>query len=108
MTPPNQPTYDLSLIQKKILRRFEHTISHTAASDARALGFGEDQIRQCVCGLDPSMFYKTMPATEEAGLSQDVYRAHYQEYDLYVKVQIDQHDRARVVSFKERKAPWTR
>jgi Motility quorum-sensing regulator, toxin of MqsA len=93
------PTYDLEDIKAKIRIRY-YIISHTAGADAIALGFDERDVIDCVLGTSQSEFYKTMASTEKSGLMQDFYRTSFDRIPIYLKLQLDRHSRAVVISFK--------
>lgn len=97
------PTYDLEEVQRLVgqgsISRF---ISDAAREGAGSLDLGESLIVEAILMLSPSNFYKTMESERMPGLWQDVYHLTYREKDLYIKVQIDAHGRAVVISFKKR------
>lgn len=66
------------------------------------MGWGRDEILQCVQQLTRSDFYKSMTSHHNSQLWQDVYRPIFKGKDLYVKVQILPGEQSIVISFKER------
>jgi len=101
------PTYDLEEVQRLVgqgpISRF---ISNTAREGAAGLDLSETVIVEAILLLSPSNFYKTMESERTPGLWQDVYHLTYRDgdvyFNLYIKVQIDHHGRAAVISFKKR------
>ena len=61
---------------------------------ARNLGWGRDEILQCVQRLTRSDFYKSMTSYHNLRLRQDVYRPIFKGKDLYVKVKSCQGNKA--------------
>lgn len=94
-----KPTYPLAAI-KGLFRQGDWVLTVSAEDTVVELGFDEEDVFDCVVNfLEESHFYKTMESKKKQGLMQDVYYITYQEYRLYVKLQINV--KAVVVSFKE-------
>lgn len=97
------PTYDLALLQAKVLDG-QYVVTRKARTSAADLGIRTGEIVRCVLQLTPTDFYKSMPA--ERGptprLWQDVYHPAFAGRTLYVKLQISATDAAVVISFKAR------
>lgn len=97
-----RPTYDLEEFQILVgTGRFR--IEVIAANGAGILHMDEDDIVECVLGLDAGDFHKTMPSRTVSGLMQDVYRTTYCGVAIYTKLQImpTQSGLAAIISFKK-------
>jgi motility quorum-sensing regulator / GCU-specific mRNA interferase toxin len=102
MSVPPTPTYQLSQI-KLLIRELKFSITGTAADEAWALGYEEDDIVKCVLALEPSELHKTMESERIPGLWQDVYRTKLDGKVIYLKLQIEQkYGHAVVIQFKEK------
>jgi motility quorum-sensing regulator / GCU-specific mRNA interferase toxin len=100
----NAPHYALERIKDLVLLGRRH-ITATAANGAAELGFDEDDIENCVQGLSPQDFHKTMPSETRPGTWQDVYRATWSGVPVYVKLQLagrSEKEQAVVISFKRK------
>ncbi len=93
------PTYSLDVIHAAI-RLGRYLITRRAADDAAGLQLDEDDIKECVLGLSPQDFYKTMASRRIEGLWQDVYRCRYVGMPIYTKVQLSHVGQAVVISVK--------
>ena len=92
-------SYPLAEI-KRLIANEEFWITRVALDGALALGFDDQDIRECICDyLEGTHFYKTMVATKKAGFMQDVYRITYETVAVYLKVQIVDGN-AIIISFK--------
>ena len=89
MNPPTQSTHDLVAIKAKVAVGFVH-YRMQAVRSAAELEFSRQDIDQCIQGLTPADFYKTMPSRvpKWAGCWQDVYKPTYWGVELYVKIQL--------------------
>lgn len=99
MPPGRIPSYSLEAI-KATVGRGRYFITRRAGTDAAALLFDEDDIKDCVLGLRERDFYKTMPSRSIEGLYQDVYRCRHRGLAIYAKLQITDAGCAVVMSFK--------
>lgn len=99
------PCYNLDHI-KQLIGAGQYRITVSALQDALAMGFGAEDICDCVLiWLDGSHFYKSMPAERIPGLWQDVYKLAYRERHVYLKLQIGFTDQSVIISFKEDESP---
>jgi motility quorum-sensing regulator/GCU-specific mRNA interferase toxin len=99
----SQPTPRYDLLQVKLLiRQGRYEITATAAWEAMALGFDEDDILECVCGLTPQLLHKSMPSEKRAGMWQDVYRVKLGRRTIYLKLQMEDEELVVVIQFKEK------
>jgi len=95
-----KPTYPLTLV-KGLINDGSWVLTAVAEDDAMALGFDQDDVRDCICNhLSETHFYKTMPSEKNPKLMQDVYHITYENQPLYVKLQVNLN--AVVISFKAR------
>lgn len=96
------PTYDLAEVQRLVGQGpISCKITTAAASGARELGLVPADIITAVLALSPADFHKSMPATTQPGLWQDVYRHRYGATTLYIKVQVSFDGFAIVIQCKE-------
>jgi motility quorum-sensing regulator/GCU-specific mRNA interferase toxin len=95
------PTYPLDEIQACILAGRKR-VTQIAREQGNRIRFDEPMILECVLGLTPQDFHKTMPSRRFPGTWQDVYRPTFESEKLYVKVQLDPVRGAVVISFKRR------
>lgn len=98
------PRYPLGRVQTLVARN-RYLLTGSARRGAGELGFDESDIVDCVAGLLPEQFYKSMQSQRRMGTWQDVYRPSLDGIPLYVKVQIvgmDPTDLTVVISFKRR------
>lgn len=87
MTSLMSPTYQLAQMQDKV--RIGHfQIMKPAQEGAAELGLDEESIKECVCGLTPKDFYKTMPSKKVAGSFQDVYKTEFCGLPIYTKLSL--------------------
>lgn len=96
------PTYELAEIRSLIAGGF-YWITKSAMDGAFALGFDDQDIRDCVGLLNETHFHKTMPSQKMVGLMQDVYGITYEQKPIYLKIQIRKARKdvcAVVISFK--------
>jgi hypothetical protein len=88
------------------MRRSSYRITGSSWQGARALRFDMQDIVDCVLELGEADFHKSMPSTSYPGRWQDVYRTHYLDEDVYLKLQVvhlaDDAEVVVIVSFKER------
>ena len=94
------PFYSLDEIKALVVQGSYH-VTGKARQDALEIGFGAEEVRDCVLALDESHFYKYMPAEKVTGLYQDVYKIRYESVRVYLKLQINFDRNAVVISFKE-------
>ena len=96
------PRYSLDRVQR-LVTADRYRVTDSARRGAMKLGLDESDIVECVAGLLPGHFYKTMESQRSAGTWQDVYRPSLSGITLYVKVQIvgaDPTDLTVIISFK--------
>lgn len=94
------PEYSLSRI-KDLIRGDEYRISDTAAEDAaKQLGFGEQEILECVLGLRRGRDH-SRSFVDKYSLVQDEYRTNHLGESVFIKVRVNCNDRAVVISCKE-------
>ena len=97
-----KPTFDLNTVKKLVKNPATRIITRQAFKDAATLGWGEEDIVECISQLARQDFQKSMTTYVNPRLWQDVYRPIYKEVPLYVKVQIDPAEATAIVSsFKE-------
>lgn len=104
---PNEkrkPHYSLKQLHALVLDSTTRRITFSSRDGATALGWSETEIVQCVLGLVPQDFYKSMTTYYNTKLWQDVYRPVFHRVDLYVKLQISPEGQGVVISFKERRS----
>ena len=94
------PRYNLADIRTLVLEGRYH-ITLQARQDALDLDFDSEGVRQCVLALNPTHFYKSMPAEKVPGLWQDVYKVTFEDIRVYLKLQINFDNNAIIISFKE-------
>lgn len=99
------PAHPLEHVQR-LVQRSSYRITGTSWEGARALGFDMQDIVDCVLELSEADFHKSMPSTSYPGRWQDVYRTHYLDEDVYLKLQVvrvaDGAEVVVIVPFKER------
>jgi len=99
------PTHPLEHVHRLILGS-SYRITGSSWEGARALGFDMQDIVDCVLALSEADFHKSMPSTSYPDRWQDVYRTHYLDVDVYLKLQVvrvaDDGEVVVIVSFKER------
>jgi motility quorum-sensing regulator/GCU-specific mRNA interferase toxin len=91
--------YALAIIQDAIKQTSLRRITASAMQGAFALGMDEQDIVEAVCSLKSKDLHKSMTVNLDNTIWQDVYKAKYKEFELYIKLQLV--DKAIVVSFKE-------
>lgn len=101
MSPPAQPSYDLATVKALIQDPKSYVLAQSALDGAWKLEMDRYDIVECVLQLQPSDFFKTMPAERMPSLMQDVYKPTYLGVKMYVKVQITAGAMLVVISFKE-------
>lgn len=98
-----EPHHDLSWIKHKISSGPDsYYLTKSARDGVLALGLDVSDVCECVEGLTPACFHKTMESDRMPGLWQDVYRTTYQGVEIYLKLQIAPAGQAVVISFKQR------
>lgn len=98
------PRYPLDAIKRGIARGC-YAITRSAAQGAAELYLDEDDILNCILGLQESHFFKTMASVRRPGMGQDVYRSRYAGFAVYLKLQVNREGWAVVVSFKQDENP---
>ncbi len=100
---PRGPTYPLAEIQR-LFERDQWVAKRGASRRAVELQYTRYDICDCILGIEPDDFHKTMSDCRNPDLWQDVYRARYEHGEhldeLYVKLQISQRGTAVLISFK--------
>jgi MqsR (Motility quorum-sensing regulator) toxin of toxin-antitoxin system len=93
-------TYPLKTI-KELMGKGAWFATIYARNTALAMGFDEEDICDCIMNhLEDSHFYQTKPAEKAAGLMQDYYRITYEQWPIFLKLQINLEQKVVVVSFK--------
>lgn len=100
MTEKRRPHYTLTEVKRFIRRVESRRITRSALDGAAVLGLTDEDVVACVLDLMSVDFYKSMTATVDRTLWQDVYRPRYAGVPLYVKIQIVGGKTAVVISFK--------
>jgi hypothetical protein len=95
------PTYDLERV-KSLVRTGRYSPTSDVLTSLIVLKLDEDDLVACILGLEPAVFYKSMPSKKMIGTWQDVYRPTYQGRRLYVKVRISDDARTIVIQLKRR------
>ena len=99
MKPESAPTYSLQVIQTAV-RKGHYWVTRTAAQGAGDLYLDEEDIKDCVLGLEGRDFYKTLPSHRHKGMFQDVYKCRYCGFAIYLKLQLSVQGAGVVISFK--------
>jgi hypothetical protein len=94
------PHHDLEHV-KLLVRSGRWTINLTPAQHARAMEMDDDDVTECLLGLQAEDYYKSMPSEHDPCIWQDVYRPSFQGRQLYVKFQCDE-GTVFVASFKKK------
>lgn len=104
VTDYSSPAYSLSDVIAKAQVGYVH-FRKQALDGAAELEFSPQDITDCITGLAPSNFFKSMDAKNPAwaGCRQDVYKTQHLGKEVYVKFQYwpSKTKRLFVVSFKE-------
>jgi hypothetical protein len=99
---PN-PAYPLSDVIAKAQVRYIR-FREEALNGAAELEFSPQDITDCITGLSPGDFFKSMDAKNPvwAGCRQDVYKTRHLEKEIYVKFQYwpNKTERLFIISFK--------
>jgi motility quorum-sensing regulator/GCU-specific mRNA interferase toxin len=95
----NTPTYSLDKIQQEALEGNLY-ITKTATLDASYIDMSNEDIVDVVTHLSDKDFYKSMESEKNSLLWQDVYHYKFDDFTLYIKLQIK--GKAVVISFKEK------
>ena len=96
-----KPHYPLDLV-KSLVKEGSYRVTRSAR-DTAITDFGMvelTEIAQCVLGMTPDDFYKSMTSIHDARLWHDVYRPMIAGINAYVKVQIVDATTV-VISFKQ-------
>lgn len=97
-----RPTYSLIAIKRAVAARGVAVFTRSALVGMQEAGLTTNEAQVIIAGIDPVMFYKTMPSEQTPGEWQDVYRVPGVGYpDLYVKFTLRQNGKI-VISFKPR------
>lgn len=81
-----------------MIRGGNYHITGSALQGAFSIGLNEEDIITTVLSLDCVDLYKTMQSRAVPGLWQDVYHTGYKDYQLYIKLQIN--NKAIIISCK--------
>ncbi|MBI5440009.1 MAG: type II toxin-antitoxin system MqsR family toxin [Deltaproteobacteria bacterium] len=96
-----RPHYRLPEIQTVVADPASRPFTRTAIEGGRAMGLTETQMREVVCGLTPSSFYKAMTTEHDSTLWQDVYHAQiFTGETAYIKITGYADGRPPVIQFK--------
>ncbi len=96
-----RPTYDLLAFQAAVAAD-KASVTRTAMRDARALGFGYEDMKSAIACLDRTHFHKSMTSFADHRMWQDVYHLPYEGLTLYVKYTADVLTEFSLLSFKEK------
>ena len=96
-----KPTHGLEEVKRRVAGG-AFVITLQARRDAYRLGLDAQDVRECILGLSAGEFRKSMRSRAVPELQQDVYETLYDEFELYVKLQMRRHGPVVVVSFKLR------
>jgi motility quorum-sensing regulator/GCU-specific mRNA interferase toxin len=102
MTEKRKPTYDLEAFKTVFASVERLTVTGTALRSAAALGFGRAEIVAIIQTMKRAHFYKSMTASADPRLWQDVYHVPSQTGVLYVKFTADAVTEFLLLSFKEK------
>lgn len=94
-------TYDLPTVQAAIAARGVGCFTRSALDGIREMGLTSAEALAVLAALNVGHFYKTMPAVNNPGLFQDVYRAPTPAGQAYVKLMHDPANARICISFKE-------
>lgn len=94
-------TYDLPTAQAAIAARGVRCFTGSALDGIRQMGLTTTDALAVLAGLNQGHFYKTMPANNNPGLFQDVYRASTPTVEAYIKLMHDPANARICISFKE-------
>lgn len=101
-----RPFHSLGSIQQA-MSEGRYQVTNAAARGAARLRFGESDIVECICDLQEGKnFYKSL--VDKFSLNQDVYKASHLGHQVYLKVRLNRHDEAVVISFKHDESPDSR
>ena len=85
MTPSEAPSHDLETAKSLLRLRRYKVVNMQVVSDLMKLGMDEVDLVNCVLGLTPSDFHKTMESTRRPGTMLDVYRPYLGKTRIYLK-----------------------
>ncbi len=102
MTEKRKPTYDLDAIKAAFANVSTFNATTTALKNAAALGFGRTEIVAIIQNTQRSHFYKSMTASANYRIWQDVYHVPSSLGTLYVKFTVDTITDFLLLSFKEK------
>src|SRR4051794_38064199 len=99
----SKSSYDLADVKEKVRVGFIHYWP-SSLDGLGELEWDRTDMHECVLALEPSDFYKTMPAKRRPwlGCMQDVYRPTYLGIWLYLKFQLFPGKRLHILSFKRK------
>ena len=102
MIDKRKPTYDLEAFKKAFHSVEKLAITGTALRSAAALGFGRAEIVATIQTMQRGHFYKSMTASADPRLWQDVYHVPSPCGVLYIKFTADVITEFLLLSFKEK------
>lgn len=96
------PTYDLNSIKEAFDCPENLVMTSSAKRGQIELGFSDHDVVAAIQALTAKDFYKSMPPAHENFVAwQDVYKTFFNDFDLYIKFQINA-NRELIISFKEK------
>ena len=97
-----RPTYDLNSIKEAFNCPEKLVMTSSAKRGQIELDFSDHDVVAAIQALTAKDFYKSMPPVHENFVAwQDVYKAYFNDVDLYIKFQINA-NRELIISFKEK------
>jgi motility quorum-sensing regulator/GCU-specific mRNA interferase toxin len=102
MTEKRKATYDLEAIKEAFASVNTLNATTTALKSAAALGYGRTEIVDAIQGIHRSHFYKSMTASANYQVWQDVYHVPSVLGTLYVKFTVGTVTEFLLLSFKEK------
>ena len=91
------PSYSLTEFKSS-----NYSITKTAKTTARDLGFDMDGINEVISTMEPKHFYKSMTSYANHKIWQDVYHVPYGDLILYIKFTQNIISEFTLLSFKEK------
>lgn len=80
-----KPSHSLPAIKVAALSGTELDLRQTPIEDAGELGISAVEMLEVIAALDADYFTKTMKSTDFPGETIDVYKFHWQGFDLYLE-----------------------
>ncbi len=96
-----RPAHDLGAF-KSAVAADRAGVTQTAIRDARALGFGYQDMKTAIAAMERGQFVKSMTSYADHRLWQDVYHVRHEGLVLYVKFTASVIAEFTLLSFKEK------